>query len=285
MTDTSFLAAAVQFRPAFMDPAANRERSAAFVRDAAAQGARLVVLPEASNAGYMFADREEARTWAEHVTEGGVTSAWAALAAELGIWLCAGFIEAEEDRVYNAMALYGPDGHAATFRKVHLWNDEKRIFDAGDLGFPVADTPLGRFGFAICYDIWFPETMRASALAGADLICVPANWVPVPGQPDDVPLLANQLCMTGAHVNQVYLVGADRIGEERGQPFLGRSVICDHTGWPLAGPASPDREEILIARVDPIGSRAERAGNPFNQPLADRRPGAYGQSAVEAAPA
>jgi predicted amidohydrolase len=156
-----------------------------------------------------------------------------------------------------------------------LWNDEKRIFAAGDLGFPVYETPLGRIGLHICYDGWFPESCRSAALAGADVVCVPANWVPVPTQPAGFPAFATMLALTAAHTNQLYIVAASRIGTERGQSFLGRSIIADHHGTPLAGPAGDDEPAILTALIDPIGTRGDRQHNPFNRPLHDRRPDAY----------
>ena len=127
----------------------------------------------------------------------------------------------------------------------------------------------------ICYDGWFNESYRLLALAKADLLCVPANWVPVPTQKTELPVMANLLCMTNAHTNLVYIAAASRVGVEREQAFIGRSIIVDHAGWPLAGPASGTNEEIIYAEIDPIGSRPERVGNPFNQPLGDRRTDAY----------
>ena len=83
--------------------------------------------------------------------------------------------------------------------------------------------------------------------------------------------------MTSAHTNLVYVVAASRVGVERGQPFIGRSIIVDHSGAPLAGPASATDPAVLTATIDPIGSRAIRHGNPFNQPLRDRRDDLYAE--------
>ncbi|MGA5699796.1 nitrilase family protein [Peterkaempfera bronchialis] len=272
---TGFLLAGVQFEPVLGDPAANAEASGHWVREAARRGARLVVLPEASSAGYMFADRAEALRYAEPVPGGPVYSAWAALAAELDLWIVAGITELAGERLYNSAVLIGPHGHLGTYRKAHLWNAEQEVYDRQQDGFPVFDTPLGRIGIGICYDAWFPETFRSAALRGADLLALPSNWVPVPGQPADAPTMANLMCMTGAHSNQFYVAGISRTGVERGQPFIGSSLIVGPSGWPLAGPAGGDGQELVLAEVDLIGSRAERHGNPFNQPLADRRPELY----------
>ncbi|GAA2439321.1 nitrilase family protein [Actinomadura vinacea] len=272
--------AAVQTSPVFGDSASNLARSAELMGEAVAAGARLIVLPEASVAGYVFADRAEALRHAEPVPGGAACRAWARFCAEHRVWVAAGLTELAGDRVYNGAVLIGPGGLAGVYRKVHLWNDEKRIYSPGDLGFPVFDTPIGRIGLVICYDLWFPESLRACALAGADLVCAPSNWVPVPGQPAGLPPMAHLMCVTGAHSNQVAVAAASRTGVERGRPFIGGSVIVDHTGWPAAEPAAADPagaapEQIVHARLDPIGSRAVRAGNPFNQPLRDRRPEVY----------
>ncbi|WP_432989253.1 nitrilase family protein [Dactylosporangium sp. CA-233914] len=272
---TGFLLAGVQMRPTFGDVRANLAASSLWIREAAARGAKLVVLPEAASAGYVFTDRAEAAQHAEPVPDGPTSAGWAALAAELKIWIVGGVTERYGDRIYNSAVVLGPGGHLGTYRKAHLWNDEKRIYDRNTAGFPVFDTPLGRIGVGICYDAWFPETFRSAALQGADLVVLPSNWVPVPGQPGDGPAMAHLMCMTGAHSNQYYVAGISRIGVERGQEFVGRSVLVGPDGWPLAGPASRDREELVTAEVDLIGTRRERRDNPFNQPLADRRTDLY----------
>jgi predicted amidohydrolase len=271
----SVTVAVVQFAPVIADPAANRERTAELITAAVRDGADLVVLPEASNAGYAFADAEEARAYAEDVPDGPACRTWAGLCAAHGIHLVAGITELHGGRVYNSAVLIGPDGHVGTYRKCHLWNAEKLLFTPGDLGFPVFETPIGAIAMAICYDEWFPETFRMCALGGADIVCVPANWVPVPGQPGSLPTMANMMTMTGAHSNLVYVAAASRVGTERGARFIGTSLIVDHTGWPLAGPADGAGEGILLAECDLTGSRSVRRDNPFNQPLRDRRVDVY----------
>jgi predicted amidohydrolase len=158
-----------------------------------------------------------------------------------------------------------------------LWGKENVIFQPGNLGVPVFDIGVGRVACAICYDIWFPEIFRLAALQGADMLCVPTNWVPMPAQPGNLPMMANILAMGGAHANSMFVAAADRIGVERGQPFLGNSVIVSHTGWPLAGPASLDREEMLIADIDLADARRNRNLTDFNERLRDRRTDLYGE--------
>jgi predicted amidohydrolase len=183
--------------------------------------------------------------------------------------------ERDGAKLFNSAVLIGPNGYIGTFRKVHLWNEENLYFEPGDLGFPVFHTAIGRIGMAICYDGWFPETYRLAALQGADIVCVPTNWVPIPGQAPGREAMANILAMAAAHSNSIYIACADRVGTERGQPFEGQSLIVGHTGWPVAGPASRDEEEILIADVALGEARRARNWNAFNQVLRDRRSDLY----------
>jgi predicted amidohydrolase len=97
----------------------------------------------------------------------------------------------------------------------------------------------------------------------------------MPEQPGNLPVMANILAMGGAHSNSMFVAAADRIGTERGQPFLGNSLIVSHTGWPLAGPASLDKEELLIADLNLSDARRKRTLNEFNQLLRDRRTDVY----------
>lgn len=267
--------ASVQTAPVMGEVAANVARSIELVEQAAAQGARLVVLPELANTGYMFASRQEAHALAESVPDGPSSRAWIALAQRLGIYLVAGIAERSGGRLYNAAIIAGPDGYLGTYRKLHLWGDENLFFEPGDLGLPVFHTELGRIGVAICYDGWFPEVYRLLALRGADIVAVPTNWVPMPGQTPDGPAMAHALAIAGAHSNGLTLVCADRVGVERGQPFVGRSLIVGSQGWTSAGPASHDREEVLLAPVDVMASRRARQLNDFNHVLRDRRRDLY----------
>ena len=201
--------------------------------------------------------------------------AWSEIAAKHKLHLVAGICERDGNKLFNSAVLIGPSGYIGTFRKVHLWNEENLYFEPGDLGFPVFHTAIGRIGMAICYDGWFPETYRLSALQGADIVCVPTNWVPIPGQAEGREAMANILAMAAAHSNSIYVACADRVGTERGQPFEGQSLIVGHTGWPVAGPASRDKEEILTADVALGEARRARNWNAFNQVLRDRRSDLY----------
>ena len=117
-----------------------------------------------------------------------------------------------------------------------------------------------------------------AAVQGADLICIPTNWVPMPEQPENLPVMANILTMAAAHSNSFFIAAADRVGTERKQPFLGCSIILSHTGWPLAGPASSTQEEIIFADINLSDARQKRVLNAFNQPLRYRRTDLYDET-------
>lgn len=273
--EAAVVVASIQMEPRIGETAANVAHSLLMIEEAAGQGANLIVLPELCNTGYVFRSRKEARALAEPVPEGPSATAWLEIAARLGLHIVAGITERDGENLYNAAVIIGPDGLIGRYRKVHLWADEALYFTPGNLGFPVFDTALGRIGCHICYDCWFPESFRLAAIQGAEIICVPTNWVPIPGQDPTREAMANIIVMGAAHSNSVFVAAANRIGTERGQAFIGQSLIVSYTGWPVAGPATRDNEEILIARINLTDARRKRNWNAFNQVLRDRRTDVY----------
>ena len=267
--------ACLQMEPIVGEKDRNVKHSIEMIGKAADNGAKLMVLPELCNSGYVFHSREEAFSLAEVIPDGPTTQAWMQIAQERGLYIVAGISEREGDSLYNSAVVVGPNGYIGTFRKVHLWNEENLYFEPGNLGFPVFSTPIGRIGTFICYDGWFPESYRLCALQGADIICIPTNWVPIPGQDPKREAMANILVMGSAHSNSVFVAAADRVGAERGQPFVGQSLIASYTGWPVAGPASAKDEEIIYADVNLADARRKRNWNEYNQVLRDRRSDVY----------
>ena len=267
--------ASIQMEPLIGQTSKNVSRSIEMLEEAAGKGAKLAVLPELCNTGYVFESRAEARALAEEIPAGPSTQAWLAAAQRLDVIIVAGITERDGENLYNSAVIVGPEGYIGRYRKVHLWGDEALYFTPGDLGFPVFDTPYGRIGCQICYDCWFPESFRLAALQGAELMCVPTNWVPIPGQDPKREAMANILVMAAAHTNSFFVIAADRVGVERDQPFIGQSLIVAQTGWPVAGPASHDREEVLVAEINLADARRKRNWNDFNQVLRDRRVDVY----------
>lgn len=275
--ETAITVACIQMEPAVGEKQRNIKRSLEMIDEAAGRGARLIVMPELANSGYVFESRAEAFELSEQVPDGETCKTWAKACERHDAYIISGINEREGDLLYNSAVVIGPAGYIGTFRKVHLWNEENLFFEPGNRGFPIFRTPIGRIGVSICYDGWFPEAYRLCALQGADIVCVPTNWVPIPGQRPDREAMANILTMAAAHSNCIYIACSDRVGTERGQLFVGQSIIVDYTGWPIGGPASPDKEEIITAQANLSDARRKRNWNAFNQPLRDRRTDVYGE--------
>ena len=268
--------ASVQTAPRLNDVEHNLDGICHSIHGLARAGVQLAVFPELATTGYMFSSRDEAEAVAERVHDGPTVRAVAEACRSTGMHVVLGMVERDGDQLFNSSVLVGPTGHLGTYRKLHLWDQENTIFTPGDRGLPVFRTPIGVVGMLICYDLWFPEAVRTLALAGAELVAVPTNWVPLPaGNGANDQAMANVLCMANAHTNGLPIVAADRCGTERDQLFLGRSLVVDHTGWPIAGPGSATSEEVLIAQLDLEIIPSARRWNTFNDPLANRRSDSY----------
>jgi len=251
------------------DAAGNLRLARDAIGRAAEAGADLVVLPELVTSGYVFRDAAEARALA-----------LPAGAPELAAWggagplVVGGFCELGADgRLYNSAAVVGRAGVLAVYRKAHLWDRERLVFTPGDAPPAVVDTEHGRIGVIVCYDLDFPEWVRAAALAGAELLCVPTNWPREP-RPDGERPMEVMRAMVAASTNRMCVVACDRCGPERGVEWVAGSVIADERGWLLAGPPERAEPAVLLADVDLARAR-DKALSPANDALADRRPDLY----------
>ncbi|PIB60784.1 nitrilase family protein [Pseudomonas sp. 2822-17] len=258
---------------------ANLRLSLELAAQAANGGAKLIVLPELSNCGYFFADRQDAFAHAEAVPGGPSVKAWVDFACKHQVYLVAGLNEVDEMQLFNTAVLLGPNGMIGKYRKAHLWNLEKLWFTPGNTGFPVFDTPIGRIGMLICWDIWFPEVPRILGQQGADIICSLNNWVwtPPPLFDEAGKCMASYLTMTAAHVNNVFIAAASRIGQERDARYLGCSLVAGTNGWPIGKVASADQQEVLFADVDLSRARSAPIWNNLNDLQRDRRADLYDQ--------
>ncbi len=264
--------AAVQMDVTLADIAGNLSRMITKTRETRAAGAELTIFPECALTGYCFDSIDEARPYAESIP-GPSVDKMAALCAELGGFVVFGLLEKEGPRVFNALALVGPQGLIGSYRKIHLPRLGVDMYtDFGDRPFAVHEINGLRIGMNICYDGGFPESGRCLALLGADLIVLPTNW------PPGAEAAADYAINTRAMENTVYYAAADRVGVERGVPFIGKSKICDPLGKTL-GYADHTHEEILYADIDVSRSRNKhlirKAGvNEVNR-IADRHPEMY----------
>lgn len=256
----------IQFDPTFGEVEKNIERAARLIEPLDAD---LIVLPEFFNTGYLITSRQEAQDLAEVIPDGRTTRALCDIARRKNMHLVGGLIEKDGDRLYNAAILVSPRGHLATYRKVHLFNEETLWFSPGDRGFEVYDIGLCRLGIMICFDWIFPESMRALALKGAEIICHPTNLV--------LPFCQDAM-ITRCLENRVFAVTSNRTGiEQRGGKtfrYTGRSQITGPAANILYR-AGADTEETGIVNMDVAMARNKRL-NPYNDLFGDRRIAFYG---------
>ena len=266
--------AGVQMDFQLADNAGNLERMIDKLRESRRAGAALTIFPECALSGYCFSSLDEARPHTESIP-GPSVQRMTGVCAELGGHVVYGLLESDGVRVFNALALVGPRGLVASYRKTHLpFLGVDMFTDHGDRPFAVHEVDGVRVGMNICYDGGFPEPARCLTLLGADLIVLPTNW------PPGAEPAAEYAINTRAMENTVYYAAVNRIGSERGVSFIGRSRICDPLGKTLAVANHTD-EAILYADIDVARARNKhlirKAGiNEVNR-IADRRPDLYGE--------
>jgi N-carbamoylputrescine amidase len=285
---TPLVAALVQQR-CTADREQNLARSERGVRDAAARGARLVVLQELHNGLYFCQTEDPARFDQAEPVPGPTTARLGALAAELGVVLVASLFERRAPGLYhNTAAVLEADGSlAGTYRKMHIPDDpgfcEKFYFTPGDLGFRPIPTSVGTLGVLVCWDQWYPEAARLMALAGADLLIYPTaiGWDRADPEDEQERQLDAWLTVQRGHAvaNGVPVLAVNRVGfepspgGEGGIAFWGNSFAAGCQGELLARAGDAD-EELLVVELDRARSERVRRIWPF---LRDRRIDAYGE--------
>ena len=261
--------ACAQLAPVLGELKENLEISADAVADAVSNGADVVVLPELVTSGYLFTDAAEARSAALRADDPAFQR-WIAAAGDAVV--IAGFCEiADDGLLYNSAAVIDRGEMVAVYRKTHLWDREKLIFEPGDRLPPVLATRHGVIAVMICYDLEFGEVTRRAALDGAELIAAPVNWPRWP-HPDGERPGEVITAMSAARTNRVAVAVCDRAGEERGEPWAQATAIIDADGWVVAtvGPGTG----CALADVDLTASRDKRLTEHVDL-FADRRVDLY----------
>ena len=284
-TETSFSVGLVQTScRASLDH--NRASAFAGVREAATQGAQIICLQELFSTEY-FCQTEDAQRFdlAEPIP-GPSTEEARALARNLGVVLVVPIFEKRAPGLYhNTAAVIDATGELlGVYRKMHIPDDpqfyEKFYFTPGDLGYRVFDTAFARVGVLICWDQWYPEAARLTALKGAELLCCPTaiGWLPADERTvGDTQLDAwRTVQRSHAITNGVYVACVNRVGfegrGEQGIRFWGRSFMCDPSGCVVAE-ASQTTEAVLVSTCSRVALEEQRRGWPF---LRDRRIDSYG---------
>lgn len=269
------------------------EKADRLVREAAARGANVILLPELFETWYFCQERRyDSYALALPLNEDPAVRHFSALAGELGVVLPISFYERDETVLYNSLAMIDADGSIlGVYRKTHIPDDhfyqEKFYFTPGDTGFKVWDTKFGRIGAGICWDQWFPEAARCMALMGAELLLYPTA---IGSEPiiecDSMPHW--QRCMQGhAAANLMPVIAANRVGTETVTPdednsrqssaltFYGSSFITDGVGA-IAECADRESDCVLVHEFDLDAMREMRMSWGV---FRDRRPEMYGRIA------
>jgi N-carbamoylputrescine amidase len=267
-------------------PATNLARAIDFIRDAAKDGAQLVCLPELFRSQYFCQTEDHANFELAETIPGESTDSLGELARELRVVIVASLFERRAAGVYhNTAVVLGTDGEiAGKYRKMHIPDDpafyEKFYFTPGDLGFQSFNTAHGNVGVCVCWDQWYPEAARLTALRGAEILFYPTaiGWHPREKANYGTAQHSAWETMQRSHAiaNGCYVAACNRVGHEappggEGVEFWGQSFVCAPSGEIIAK-GSVDREEIVVADVEWKRVNEHRTHWPF---LRDRRIDAY----------
>jgi len=257
----------------------NVARVEALVREAAAQGAQVILPSELFEGLYFCREEKDAFfDWARPAVGHPTILRFQRLAKELGVAIPVSFFERDGHAFYNSLAMVDADGTVlGVYRKSHIPDgpgyEEKFYFRPGNTGFKVWDTRFGKLGVGICWDQWYPECARAMMLQGAELLLYPTAIGTEPENPDlDTKDLWQRAMIGHAVSNVVPVIASNRIGLEGDQTFYGHSFIADHRGEKVAelGRTEPG---VILAAFDLEEIRRNRASFGF---FRDRRPDLYG---------
>lgn len=253
--------AIVQFEPKFGDLLQTIEKLKSLLKKA--KKADLVVLPELANTGYNFDSKEQALNLSETINESVFLAFLMDTCRKYQFSVATGFSEKEGEKLYNSSVLVDETGVKSVYRKLHLFMNEKNIFEAGNIDLSVFDHKGIKLGMLVCFDWMFPEAWRKLALQGAELILHPSNLV--------LPY-AQSVIPSYSLINRVFIATANRIGTEKELTFTGQSIVTGTKGEVLAKAGLS--EEILMLEIDPKKAE-DKMITPLNDAFKDRRTDIY----------
>lgn len=238
---------------------ANLKKVSALVSEASSRGAGVVCLPELFSTGFA---KETLSQLAEPVP-GPTTEALRSQASKYGLLIAGSILEKGSDGLYNTAVLVGSEGLVLKYHKVHPFLEES-AFVTGGGSYESREMPFGKCGLLVCYDAAFPEAARALALAGTQIIFLPANWME--------PFLSQWRLATSARAldNQLWLVAVNRVGTDGVYNYFGHSRVVDPYGNTLV--ECGEQEELVLADIDVDAATEFKKMVNF---LSDRKPGTY----------
>lgn len=250
-----------QFRPVFGKVQYNLNKVVKALKNVSAD---IIVLPELPFTGYYFKDREELKLLAEEINASSTVQALIKICRECDFYLVTGFAEKSGNKYFNSALLIGPEGVIHTYRKLHLFNEEKNWFDPGDIPLQISEIRGVKVGMMICFDWIFPEVFRALSIMGADLICHPSNLVLS---------YCQQTMISRCLENSVFAVTANRFGADKRPQgeiiFTGKSQIVAPKGELIC--KAPSKREVLYLRDINIDLAKDKMISPLNDIIKDRR--------------
>jgi len=263
------------------DKSSNISKATSLVKEAASNGAQIILLPELFEGLYFCKDIDKKYfAWASPLKNNSLIEQFSKLASELNVVLLVSYFEKTDKSYFNSLVVIDADGCVMdNYRKTHIPDgpgyEEKFYFQHGNSGFKVYETTFGKIGVGICWDQWFCETARALALMGAEIIFYPTAIGSEPEIHLDSKEHWQRVQMGHAATNTVPVVVANRFGEEQGKTcsitFYGSSFMTDYTGKIIAE-ASRDKEEILYTEYDLQENAKQRE---YWGLLRDRKPKTY----------
>lgn len=236
----------LQFYPELGNPEKNIERIKYLLKD---KEFDLIVLPELANTGYLFNTKDELIKLSEKAGEGLFYNSLLEIAKTKNAYITAGFAESDGENIYNSAMLVSPKGIEGIYRKIHLFDEEKKLFTPGNYGFKTFNINIKnetvKTGIMICFDWAFPEAARTLALQGSQIICHPSNLV--------MPYCQKAM-FARAVENRVFIITANRYGTDKNGEnkisFTGGSVMLDCSGNYIAI-APVDKDEVFITGINP----------------------------------
>ena len=258
-----------QFYPEFGNKSKNLQKSIEMITRG--KDADLLVLPELCNTGYLFETKNELNELAEKIPNGDTTQAWIEIAEKTNTYLICGIAEKTKDqKLYNSAVIIGPDGFIDVYRKLHLFAEEKFLFNQANTPPKIYDFNGMKAGVIVCFDWAFPEISRFIALKGADIICHPANLV--------LPF-AQKAMLTRSIENRVFTITANRFGLEKRPKssitFTGESQITSPK-MEILCQSKIDNEEVRVMDIDYTLARKKMITE-HNHVFDDRRLDIYSQ--------
>ncbi len=256
--------AQIQFYPELGNCSGNQSKIEALLKDTG--DASLIVLPELANCGYKFKNRDHAYSVASEKECLNYVPFLIDYCKKNGVFIVSGYMEKQNDDLYNSAVLVSPDGIVGNYRKMHLFMDEKKIFKSGDAGLPVFNMGEFKIGMLICFDYLFPEVWRIMALKGADIVVHPSNlitrnaYIVVPAQ---------------ALMNGYYVISSNRIGTDEDITFCGKSFVSDPRGKVISEMGEFE-EGVRLIDINPLQSR-DKFVTSGNHIFDDRQPENYNE--------